>query len=615
MNFYQAIQNITDQKTFFPNLQNIARTRLLLVTTSQTFKKGEKIYSPKNHTDYLYFIVEGNVDLKFPKHTVNLKASNYFGIESLLEMPTYISEAIAKSETTVLMVPKKSISHMIGENRDIHYEFSVTLTSYASDQKISKIQPKDTKNDEVPPQLKTLIGWILVLLTPILTYLYFDGLDYKSRVFISIISTMLTSWTFRLLEDFIPAFFALLLCMGFGIADTKFILSGFSSKTFLMALSFFGIGIVVVSSGILLRLFLSLARHLPPKYFWINLALFALGACLTPIIPDSKIRMSVMGNIFYDTLTLLHIKRGHAHKKTITSLSFIFINSVSLLGPIFLTSSMLHFIILGLFWGQYQQDFHWIGWLEAAAVSGLFLLVGFFLVHLIMFRKLDKITFSKDLVKSQVNALGSLSSHEWSSIFTISICFLGMVTTTYHQIAPEIISLLALGSLLVFNFLRPSQFQNKIQWKDLMFLAGIIGLSNTAQAMGLLDDIGNHFQWISEYIDLHFKMFVLILLAIIIIARLFLPSGSTVILLCSILISLTQSNGLNPWIVSFLVLMLNEIWFLPKQSGEYRIFHDITKDTPHDETKLLLTNMLLNIVKVAAIFVSIPYWQKLGLLS
>jgi DASS family divalent anion:Na+ symporter len=148
-----------------------------------------------------------------------------------------------------------------------------------------------------------------------------------------------------------------------------------------------------------------------------------------------------------------------------------------------------------------------------------------------------------------------------------------------------------------------------------MFLAGLTGLSNTAKEMGLLDALGNHFRWISEYIQLHFSMFVLTLQAIIIITRTFLPSGSTVIVFCSILIPLTQSNGLNPWIISFLVIMLSEIWFLPKQSGEYTSFHNLTKDAPHDETKLLVTNMLLNVVKVAAIFASIPYWKKLGLIS
>jgi di/tricarboxylate transporter len=534
----------------------------------------------------------------------------------MLGMETYGSEAVATAHTTIIVIPKKAALNIIGDNKNINYEFSVTFSSYASDKKINTIEYPDIKNYEETAATGTLVGWMVVILTPILSYYYFDGLDNKNRAFTAIILTMLLSWIFKLLPDFIPALFALLLCMGFGIADPKFILSGFSSKTFLMALSFFGIGAVIVSSGILLRILLSLVKYLPPKHSLINFTIFTLGTCLIPVIPDVQVRVAVMGNIFYDTLSLLRIKTNSAiHQKTITNLAFLFISSISLLGPVFLSSSMRNFILLGLFWGQYQQAFQWMGWLKAAAVSGAFLLAGYFIVHFIMFRKLEKLSFSKDLVKAQSQILGPISSHEWSSILSVVICFLGMATTTYHQITPEIISLLVLGSLLAFNFLRPTQFQNKIPWQDLMFLAGLSGLSNTAQQLGLLDIIGAHFQWIADYIDLHFAMFVLMLQAIIIIVRTFVPSGSTVIVFCSVLIPLTQANGTNPWIISFLVLMLSEIWFLPAQKGEYKVFRSLTKESQFDETKLLLTNMLLNFVKVGAIFASIPYWRSLGLIS
>lgn len=616
MNFYEAIKYVTNHKDFFPNLEHIARTRLLLFAESENFKKEQSVYTNQSHSEYLYFIVEGSITLEFPKHKVSLKVGDYFGEEAMLGMRTYGSNAVAGKHTTVIMIPKKAVLNIIGDNKNINYEFSVTFSSRASDKKIEALEYPGTKKDEAIPNKNAIIGWLVVILTPILSYYYFDGLDSKNRVFTSILLSVLLSWIFKLLPDFIPALFALLLCMGFGIADPKFILSGFSSKTFLMALSFFGIGAVITSSGVLLRVLLSLVKYLPPKHIWINSTLFSLGTLLTPVIPDVQVRVAVLGNIFYDTLSLLRINtKSSKRTKTITSLAFIFINSIALLGPVFLSSSMRNFVILGLFWAQYQEAFQWVGWLKAAAVSGIFLLAGYFLVHLLMFRNLDKLNFSKDLVKAQSQILGPISAHEWSSILSIAICFLGMATTNYHQITPEIISLLVLGSLLAFNFLRSQQFQNKIPWQDLMFLAGLSGLSNTAQELGLLSIIGHHFQWVADYIDLHFSMFVLMLQAVIIMTRTFVPSGSTVIVFCSVLIPLTQANGTNPWVIAFLILMLSEIWFLPAQKGEYNVFRDLTKDTPHDETKLLLTNMLLNFVKVGSIFASIPYWRSLGLIS
>lgn len=614
MQLYQAILALTKHKQFFPNLEHIARTRLLLFSQEKTFKKGDIIYDPKSTAAFVYFVAEGSVALEFKKDTTILSVGEHFGNECMLSMDTYSTHAVAMTDLSVLMVPKEVLERIIDHKDFVAHEFASPLIKSATNLDI-KVPYNSYGALDKGRQLfqSKIMGWFLTVFASIFAYAYLDSFDHPTRIFIAICVNTIVMMGFKLLDDYITTLFAIVLCLGFGITSVENVLSSFGSTSFLTALSFFGIGSVILSSGLILRVLVFLIKYLPSKHVFINTGLFLMGGGLTPLVPDLGIRSQMISDTFYDTFKLLHLKPKGTNN---TSLAFLFFSSISVLGPIFLSSCMDNFIILALFWAQYQQEFQWVGWLKAALAPGIFMIVGYGLVHLIMFRKQDPIEISKTILKAKSQALGPLNTREWTALLSIIICFVGMATTFYHHIPPEMVSFLVLSSLLAFNFISQEEFRSKIPWDDLIFFTGLSGVIATADDIGLTNTIGTELSWIANYMEANFPMFILTMLGLMTAISLIFPIEFVTISFVVILVPIAQINDISPWVIAFVLLMLGEVWFHPMQKSDYRDFKSyVSEECAYDERKLLRANALLSLVKIASLFASIPYWRSLGLIS
>jgi hypothetical protein len=72
--------------------------------------------------------------------------------------------------------------------------------------------------------------------------------------------------------------------------------------------------------------------------------------------------------------------------------------------------------------------------------------------------------------------------------------------------------------------------------------------------------------------------------------------------------------GVNPWVVGFIILIIGEMWFFPYQCSYYLQFRQLTRGRVYDENLFLKFNAFANLMKIAAIYASMPYWKSLGLL-
>src|SRR5208337_4827426 len=101
--------------------------------------------------------------------------------------------------------------------------------------------------------------------------------------------------------------FALLVPLAMGLAPPHIILSGFASDGFFMAMSFLGLGTVLLSSGLSYRGLLLLLRRLPDTQFWHNIGLLLTGILLTPMIPSANGRVALAGPFAADMVDILRL--------------------------------------------------------------------------------------------------------------------------------------------------------------------------------------------------------------------------------------------------------------------------------------------------------------------
>jgi len=299
------------------------------------------------------------------------------------------------------------------------------------------------------------VGWLLALLVPmalILRVVEFSSIPNDESVhFIAILSTAIIMWVFRLLPDFVPAIFSVLSIVLFGLAPADIALSGFGSKTFFMALSIFGLSAVIVVSGLSYRILLLLLKIGPANKAWYYMSLFLSGAVLTPVVPTTNGRVSIVTPFMTELLASFDGKSAEAEAPR---LSAAVLGGTSLLSAIFLSSKSVNFLVFGLMPFQEQTRFQWIDWLFAASVCGVVLLVLYLLASWLMFRNNENPSIPKTLVNDQLKILGPVGAGEWAGVVGLLTLLTSFLTAAMHHIEIPWVALAILCFIADVRFFR-----------------------------------------------------------------------------------------------------------------------------------------------------------------
>jgi len=613
MNSAQAISYFIENDNLFDDCLPPERSKMIATVQVLEFGVDDVIYQNNTETDNLYYVVEGEVTLVFKdRDPIVVHPGQYFGEETAIEAHIYSGKAVAKSPVIVIRIPENSVEALTRKYKKIKNSFFFSFTKKTTD---IEFDHKEIKIKEVEPSRESIkiLGWVMATLLPLALYMFLpqNTFDYHSRAFVSILMSALGMWVFALVPPYVPAVFIVLTALILGVAPTKVVLSGFASDSFMMALSVFGLGSVILSSGIVYRLLLKILQYLPSSQFWANASVFLVGLLLTPTVPAATGRNQLMGPLTADFIQNIHF---HPKSSAACKLSITAYASVTLLSPIFLSASIHNFIILGLLWAQDQERFQWLGWLQAASVTGMILVFFMCCIIAVMLRNQEIPMIDREKIEHQLKVLGTPTIREKVVLACFLLFTLGLISSGIHRIAPPWLGLTILFILLSFDILDKKGFQQNIDWPSMIFLGGLIGVIGTVNHYGLQNIFLENLTWLGWYIENDFELFVLFLLGIVTVVRLIVPYGVVVVIGATILIPLAQNHGINPWIACFLLLVFGKSWIFPAQFPPFAQFMKLTGRGKEGEKYFLIFNMIMNFVKILAIYVSIPFWRSLGLL-
>jgi hypothetical protein len=112
----------------------------------------------------------------------------------------------------------------------------------------------------------------------------------------------------------------------------------------------------------------------------------------------------------------------------------------------------------------------------------------------------------------------------------------------------------------------------------------------------------------------HFALFVLLLYGLVNAIRLAAPINATSVILATILMPLAQVNGVNEWLVGFIILVFSDVWWFPYQCSYYLQMQQVNDGAaPYDERRFLWLNAFLNVARLLAVYAGFPYWTMLGI--
>ncbi|MBF0195814.1 MAG: anion permease [Magnetococcales bacterium] len=586
------------------------------------FKKGEQIIAEGTHADKLYMLLEGVVQVDSGRRSMGTVNEGYLGEEAVLDHPEYFYTMTAASDVVkVLSFIGSETSKILEKQVSAKRDFSFSLLRFGLKNKSdvhSKKEPNIVKVDSAKKQKKevnTFVGWVLAFLSPLILYNLpiLSSIGENARIFIAVFAVTILMWVFKLVPDYVAGLLSVLVTLVLGLTPGSVILGGFQSSSFFMALSIFVLASVVVASGVVFRVTLLLLKYTPPSTFFYNLIITLAGLVLTPILPSSNGRVGLITPLLNDLTSSLGFKRQGPDATRLAVSAFF---GLSIFSSVFLTSKSINFLVFGMLPLQVQESFQWVDWFLAASVAGLVSLVLVLFISSVAYPPQEKAHISQEHIIQQLSILGKMSKSEWGATIGVGLFILGIVTTSIHKIKPAWIGLALMFLFLALGTMNKKEFKDKIDWPFLFLLGTLIGLARAISHLGIDSLIAAQLGGLMGIMQSNIYLFVLILAGIITLIRFAMSINAAVVISASIFLPLAQSAGLNMWVMGFMILTLAESFIIPYQCSYYVMFQGLNEERKiYSEKSFLKFNLWSFIIRLTAIYASIPFWKATDILK
>jgi di/tricarboxylate transporter len=459
----------------------------------------------------------------------------------------------------------------------------------------------------------TVVGWGCVFVAPPLIYVMALSfrLSVAASIFAAFLGAAVLMWVFNLVDEFVPPLVAAVATLFIGLAPPDVALAGFSSPSLLLLIGVFALAAVISSSGLSYRLMLRLVLALPDRPLWHQVALLGSGYLLSPVVPSTNARLSLLMPVLRDTAADLKLTpRGPA----ITALLASAFGGAILLGPMLATGKSANIAGLNLLPSQTRSEFGGIFWLCAAAVAALTVTVA----HLIVVRRAFPTEHAAPVPRNELRAklaeMGPLTARQRIAAGCALFFLVGSVAEPWHHVRPPYLAGCVLLVLLITAALRRSDFQSRIDWPMIFFLLGIDSLNRVMNYLGLSQSLARVTRHAFDFVGGSIGLFLLATLTVTLTVRLVLPVTAGMLTSALILLPVAAEQGIHPWICIFAAAIFSDIAIFRHQgtNGIVQIrAAGMFNET--DERSFLRYNMLMNGARIAAVYASIPWWSWLGL--
>lgn len=471
---------------------------------------------------------------------------------------------------------------------------------------------RDTSAADAPA--REIIGWATVLVTPPVIYVAMlaAGFSVQSAIFAALLTATVLFWVFGLVDEFVPALVAVVAALIIGLAPPDVALAGFASPSLLLLLGVYALSAVISSSGLSYRLMTRLLLRLPDRPLWHQVALLGSGYALSPLMPSTNARLSLLTPVYQDMAAGLRLPpKGPG----ITALLAATFGGAILFSPMMATSKSSNIAALNLLPAQVQAEFSGLFWLVAAAVAA----VGVTVIHLVVLPRLFRTGAESPLPRAQMQKtlreMGPLKPQEWIAAGGFLFFLLGSATVGWHHVRPAYLAGCVLLGLLLTGTLLRKDFQRQLDWPMIFFLLGIDSLMRIMDHLGLATALARAVDHRFDFVGGSIAVFIAVALAVTLAVRLVLPVTAGMLTAAVVLLPVAAAQGIHPWICVFCTAVFSDISFFRHQGTNGIIqIRAAGLFEQADERGFLRYNMLMNAARVAVVYASIPWWHWLGLL-
>lgn len=579
-----------------------------------TFRKGEIIQEAGEPCEGFYRFDPSSSSLHFDPPIHPDARPSECGEESLAGFARNLFTVIATDDTRGWML-RQDETQLLGKE---HPHVKDRALNILSNRLHATLEPYNRSNERPENRKDRLsrfqwIGWLTAILAPWLLYfgLSLKGIDTSIAVFTAIMLEVVILWFFALVDQFIPPFIGISATIFTGLASPEVALSGFASSSFLELLCVLVIGSVLLSSGLSFRMLLKFLQVFPKKIGWQLQMPMLLGLLISPVIPSNNSRMALLLPIMEEIASLARL---HRYPIAATSVLTSCFSASVIFSNLLPTSKSTTIALFPLLPTETHAVFNGLFWLQASVLVTFGMWFAHALFTKLCYRPETSNPVGRELIAEGLTVLGPITFEEWAAGMSIVLLILGTVTYEYHHIPVSSLSGLTLFALLSLGIISKTGFRKSIDWPLIFFLMGSQCLIRIAEDIGVDRAILASLQPITLWIEGSPWRFITAIIAVLLPIRFMLPGPPSALLVTTLFNPIAIENHISPWVSLFVCGFLSDIWFMPYQSGTWSQTQSSSLSKVLISNRFNFYNLGMNLSRVVLAFLSIPYWQWLGIL-
>lgn len=597
----------------FADLSAIQLARLLGALQTVEFAAGDILVEAGQAAKFLYVLESGAVQLSTPGGRDVALPGMRCGEEAASDNKHYLCRVLALTPVRALRISRDALAEVAASTPALRTKAMLALMGHVGGETFLKSATPNTAQKTVNrATTREWAGWLGVILVPPLIYFLASmaGLVVEASLFVAVLSATVLMWLFSLADEFVPPLVAITAVLIVGLVPSDVALAGFSSRALTTLLGVYALAAVISSSGLSYRFMLWLLIRLPDTPFWHQAALLMSGYILSPIMPSGNARLSLVLPFYRDMVDGLNLP---LQGKSATALMATAFSGAMLFSPMLLTSKSSNLTAFSMLPEQLQEQFQGLFWFAAAAVAALTVTAMHLVVVRLSFGRSSQAALPKLRLQHQLDLLGGITRPEKAALTGFLFFLIGAGTVEWHQISPAWLAAFLLIGLLLMGLLSKKDFQQKIDWPMIFFLLSMDGLSRAITYLGLDASLARAAGGMFDFVGGSLVWFIPVALVVTLGLRLVLPITAGMVVAAVILIPIGQAQFINPWVVIFLTAMFSDIWFMPYQCSPYLQVTSSGLDRYYKHADFLRYNHWMNLSRLLAAYLSIPYWEWLGL--
>lgn len=588
------------------------KARLLGSAQTLYLDAGASLVQAGAPAQTLYLVLEGSLVLENPEG-LPLGEAERLGEEVLAGQTAYLRGAQAREGVTLMCIPRAALVDALAEapalGKLAQQALLASLSGCPLPQAISPGGPKARRESR-----REVRGWACTLFAPLLVLGAGLGLGWSQQnaLFLAILAATVSMWVFALVDEYVPPLFATAAMLLVDLAPTEVVLSGFASSGLILFVGVYLLGGVMVASGLSYRFIIWLRTLLPDTPFWHAFALVISGYALSPIMPSGNARLTLILPLYRDFCSTANVAPGSRAQTRLAAATFCGAMNMS---PMFLTSKSSNLIVFAMLPAQLQDEFQGLFWFMAALVCALVMTLGHFLLDRLFFMGEELPPTPCDQVRQQLALLGPMGVEEKLTLVALVLFLGGAVSISWHHISLPWIAGFILVALLLYGLVSKKNFQQYVDWPMVFFLLSLQGLTSTMEHLDLVGQVKPWIDAAAAMLQEDVTRLILLELAVVLIVRLALPITAGMVVSAILLMPLAFASGINPWLIGFLAATFSDMWLLPYQSSQYAQLRSAHGSAQmFDEGLFMRYNLASCVLRVLAVFASLPYWDYLGLI-